>query len=302
MVVMTMIRIASLVCSAALLAAGCATKPRAATSTVDCAQGDAYEFLSPAIFDFTAAEPGWFQYADATPGGSPDLTKVASNIRSVVLDPPGRCGDTNILKLQASGHNFYGTGFGDYFHNSEGTRAHGPGYDGISFWARSPGNTDKTFLLSVDDGQTIVLRPPAPDGGGLPDPMTGDQDLDGDGFIGPGDIVFGTRCRLPAPQTLVRVACYNSAAQPPASATRVPEPDECGNQFHAYVTTTDEWQLFLLPWDQLVQWPCPNRLPGGIDPTDIAGFTITFIQGSTYDLWLDNIAFYRRRLDAGSGN
>src|SRR6266545_4050874 len=99
---MAMTRIASLVCSGALLAAGCATKPRAATSTVDCAQADAYEFLSPAIFDFTAAEPGWFQYADATPGGSPDLTDptVGSNIRSVVLDPPGRCGDTNIIKLQ----------------------------------------------------------------------------------------------------------------------------------------------------------------------------------------------------------
>ncbi len=301
---MAMTRIASLVCSAALLAAGCATKPRTATSTVDCAQGDAYEFLSPAIFDFTAAEPGWFQYADATPGGSPDLTDptVSSNIRSVVLDPPGRCGDTNIIKLQASGHNFYGTGFGDYFHNDQGSRAHGAGYDGISLWARSPGNTDKTFLLSVDDGQTIVLRPPAVDGGGLPGPLPGDQDLDGDGFIGPGDIVRGTRCRLPPTQTLVRVACYSSATLPPAAATRVPEPDECGNQFHAYVTTTDDWQLFLLPWDELVQWPCPNRLSGGIDPADIAGFTITFIQGSTYDLWLDNIAFYRRRLDAGSGN
>jgi hypothetical protein len=296
---MAMTRIASLVCSGALLAAGCATKPRAATSTVDCAQAEAYEFRS--ISDFTGGQAGWYQYADATPGGVPDPT-VTSNVAIVLLDPPGRCGDTGIIELEASGHNFYGTGFGDYVHNDQGSRANGAGYDGISFWARSPGNTDKTFLLSVDDGQTIVLRPPAPDAGLLPAATPADQDLDGDGFVGPGDIARGTRCRLPPTETLVRVACYSSATLPPAAATRVPEPDECGNQFHAYVTTTDDWQLFLLPWDELVQWPCPNRLSGGIDPADIAGFTITFIQGSTYDLWLDNIAFYRRRLDAGSGN
>ncbi len=295
-----MIRIAPLVCSAALVAAGCATNPRTLTTTVDCTQGDGYETLAIGS-DFTGGQTGWYQYADATPGGVPDLTDptVSTNIDVVLLDPPGRCGDTGIIRLKASGHNFYGTGFGDYAHNNN--PANGTGYEGISFWARSPGNTDKTFLLSVDDAQTILLRPSAPDAGGLPAPMTGDQDLDGDGFIGPGDIVSGTSCRLPPPDTLVRVACYGSASLPPAAATRVPEPNECGNQFHAYVTTRDEWHLFLVPWDELAQWPCPNRLPGGIDRSHIAGFTVKFIQGSTYDLWLDNIRFYRRRLDAGSG-
>ena len=78
-----MIRVAALVCSGALLAAGCATKPRAATSTVDCAQGDAYEFRS--ISDFTGGQAGWFQYADATPRGAPDPT-VTSNVAIVPLD------------------------------------------------------------------------------------------------------------------------------------------------------------------------------------------------------------------------
>ena len=297
-----MTRAAYLVCSGALLAAGCATNPRAATtSSVDCAQADSYEFRN--ISDFTGGQSGWYQYADLTPGGIPD-PRVTSNVSIVSLDPPGRCGDTGgMIELKASGHNFYGVGFGDYIHNDPGSRANGAGYEGISFWARSPGNTDKTFLLSVDDGQTFVLRPAAADGGGLPAAMPGDQDLNGDGLIGPGDISLGSRCRLPPTETVVRVACYSSASLPPASMTRVPEPDECGNQFHAYVTTTDEWQLFLLPWAELVQWPCPNRLAGGIDPSDIAAFTIRFIQGSTYDLWLDNIAFYRRRQDdAGTGS
>lgn len=298
---MAVTRIASWLFSAALAAAaaGCATKLRTTTSAIDCAQGDAYEFRN--ISDFTGGQAGWYQYADATPGGVPDPT-VTSNVAIVALDPPGRCGDTGVIELQASGHNFYGAGFGDYAHNADTSRANGAGYEGISFWARSPANTDKTFMLYVDDGRTIVLPPDAPDAGLLPPATSADQDLDGDGFVGPGDIARGTRCRLPPTQTLVRATCYGGGAQPPAAATRVPAPDECGNQFHTYVTTTDEWQLFLVPWDQLAQWPCPNRLPGGIDPADIAKIEIKFIQGSTYDLWLDNFAFYRRRLDAGSGN
>jgi hypothetical protein len=298
---MAVTRTASLVCCAALWAAvaGCATKPRPITSRDDCAQADAYDFRN--ISDFTGGQAGWYLYADNTPGGVPDPS-VTSNVAITQLDPPGRCGDTGIIELQASGHNYYGVGFGDYAHNNDGSRADGTGYDGISFWARSPGNTDKTFMLYVDDGRTIVLPPTPPGPGLLPVATPADQDLDGDGLVGPGDIARGTKCRLPPPAALGQPACYFGGAQAPATPTRVPEPDECGNQFHTYVTTTDDWQLFLLPWDQLTQWPCPNRLDGGLDHADVAKIEIKFIQGSTYDLWLDNIAFYRLRQDAGSGN
>jgi hypothetical protein len=286
---MAMARIASVLCCGALVAVGCATKPRAVTSAVDCTQGDAYEFSN--ISNFTGGAAGWYLYADNTPGGIPNPT-VTSNVEIVLLDPPGRCGDTGVIELKASGHNFYGSGFGDYMHNGAATRADGTGFEGISFWARSPGNTDKTFMMYVDDGRTIVLPPTPSDAG-----------LDGGDVAGPGDIAPGTRCRLPPPQTLGQPACYFGGSQPPSTPTRVPEPDECGNQFHTYVTTTDDWQLFLLPWDQLQQWPCPNRLEGGLDHADLAKIEIKFIQGSTYDLWLDNIAFYRRRTaDAGSGS
>jgi len=301
MVMVALGRAAALLCCAGLLAAGCATRARLAAGDVDCTQGDPYEFDPISLFNGGMSQ--WYLYADNTPGGVPDPT-VASNVAVVQLEPPGRCGDTGIIKLQASGHAFYGAGFGDYQHNPPGdSRAKGVGFEGISFWARSPGNTDKTFMLYVDDGRTIVLPPPPPTDGGLrPEATDQDQDLDGDGRVGPGDIARGTRCRLPPPQALGEPACYRGGAQAPATPTRVPEPDECGNQFHTYVTTTEDWQLFLLPWDQLIQWPCPNRLLGGIDHADIAKIEIKFIQGSTYDLWLDNIEFYRRRVDAGSGN
>jgi hypothetical protein len=296
---MVMTRPAALVCCAALVAAGCAAKARPVASADYCAEADGYEFRN--FSDFSSGQTGWYLYADNTPGGVPDPT-LTSNVQIIQVDPPGRCGDTGMVELKAYGHNFYGSGFGDYAHNAEGSRGDGSGYEGISFWARSPGNTDKTFLLYVDDGRTIVLPPPAPDGGALPVATAADQDLNGDGFIGPGDIARGTRCRLPPSQKLASPACYYGGTLPPSTPTRVPEPDECGNQFHTFVTTTEDWQLYRVPWSELAQWPCPNRLEGGIDPGDIAKIEIKFIQGSTYDLWLDNVAFYRQRADGGNGN
>jgi hypothetical protein len=292
-----MTRTTSLLSWGVLLSAlGCGQDWPRESAVVDCSAGDAYEFLN--ISDFTSGDSGWFLYADRTPGGVPDPT-VTPNVVVQQVAPPGRCGDVGMVQLLAYGHNEYGAGFGDYAHNAEISRARGTGYEGISFWARSPGNTDKTFMLNVDDGRTIVLPPEAPVTGGPPLATSADQDLDGDGLIGAGDIARGTYCRLPPAQDLGRPACYYGGALPPATATRVPEPDECGNQFHTYVTTSDDWQLFLLPWSRLQQWPCPNRLAGGIDPADIAKLEIRLAQGTNYDIWLDNIAFYRRRADAG---
>jgi hypothetical protein len=175
-------------------------------------------------------------------------------------------------------------GFGDYEHNPVAARAVGTGYEGISFWARAARNSEKQFLLHVDDGQTVKL-----------DPVAG-EDVNGDGIIGPGDIVQGTSCFLPPSDEVGEAACYNGGVDGPASAgVRVPVKGECGNSFHTRITTTETWQLFRIPWHELVQWPCPNRLEGGIDEADIAKFEIKFDQGTNYEIWIDNIAFYRSR-------
>jgi hypothetical protein len=310
LVVMAMTRATSLFfCGLLLTAVGCGANDRQASAVVDCSVADAYEFSPFSKFD--GNQTGWFMYADNTPGAQyPDFSK-GSNV-TMVEDAPARCGDTAMVELRASGHNFYGAGFGDYAHNeggeptaagtvqrfpNNGSRGDGTGYEGISFWARSPGNTDKTFVLYVDDGRTWVHRKAttAP----TEEPPEFGQDLDGDGVIGPGDIYRFTRCRIPPPDDLGRPACYYGGALPPSTPTRVPAPDECGNRFHTSITTTENWQLFLLPWSQLVQFPCPNRLEGGIDPADIAQVEIKMVQGTNYDVWLDNVEFYRLRADAG---
>jgi hypothetical protein len=290
-----MTRSKSLLLCVLLVVAGCGTSNRqtAEPGLVDCSAGDAYEFLNISNFD-ASGDSGWFSYADPTPNGKFELRQSVN-----FPDSPPRCGDAGRLELVASGLNFYGAGFGDWAHNEEGGRARGAGYEGISFWARSPGNTDKTFMLYVDDGRTIVLRGTVEGGSTAVPSGSNDQDLNGNGLRDSGDIAGGTSCRIPPPDEVGRAACYFGGALPPSTPTRVPEPDECGNRFHTLVTTTQNWQLFFLPWDKLVQFPCPNRLEGGINPDDIAMLEIKFAQGTNYEVWLDNIAFYRLRADAG---
>jgi hypothetical protein len=307
------------VLSSLLLVTGCGgDQERPEPGLIDCSQGDGYEFQM--IADFSGMETQWFRYADPTPGSYPDPDKLqvedpmsddeGSNVPPTQLESPGRCDDTGILKLEASGHNFWGAGFGEWGHNAPGSHADGSGFDGISFWARSPRDAEKSFVLNVDDSRTMVNPPASPDPddpveaalacetdlGLLPPATSADEDLDGDGCIGPGDIVSGTTCRLPPPEEVGDAACYNGGVNRPSSAgQRVPEADECGNPFHTLINTTEEWQLFLIPWRELVQWPCPNRLDGGIDESDIAKFEILLFQGTRYEIWIDEIAFYRKR-------
>lgn len=277
-----------------LLLLGCGQGERPELPPFDCSAAEPYQFLN--ISDFSGTDSGWYRYADPTPGGLPNPARDGANVPVAELEAPGRCGDTRLLKLEAEGLNFWGAGFADWAHNQSSSRANGSGYEGLSFWARSPANAEKHFLLHVDDGRTLVLPPDPPAEGGLPPATAADQDLDGDGFVGPGDIARGTRCRLPPSEELGSVACYRGGVDgPPSGAARVPEPDECGNAFHTWIATTESWQLFLIPWDELVQWPCPNRLDGGIDRADIAKLEIKLQQGTRYEIWLDNIAFYRRR-------
>lgn len=299
-----------------LFSFGCSSDTERPDSVpVDCSVLDRYEFRN--ISDFNGSDPQWFRYADPTPGGYPQPDIEGSDVPLDANDPP-RCGDPQSLKLEAWGHNFWGAGFGNWGLNDPGNRADGTvlgGFDGISFWAKSAPNSEKNFIFNVDDPRTMLNPPdpperPAPEsglmltaeqescldtvGGAVADGSH--QDLDGDGCIGPGDIAFGTECRLPPPEELGAVECYKGSVNEPSSAgTRIPAPDECGNQFHTLIETTEHWQLFLIPWDELVQWPCPNRLEGGIDRSQISKFEIKLRQGTRYEFWIDNIAFYRKR-------
>jgi hypothetical protein len=315
-------------CGVLLATSACGTDYPRTAAQVNCSAADGYDLKT--IYDFEGSS-GWYSYGDLTPGAMPPAPAPGKGSDVLVSDPdPPRCGSTGALKLVSYGNNYWGSGFGDWGLNSTpaiGKDDQGISFQGISFWARSAARSDKTFLLSVDDDQTFKTSASAsdastlPDGGILPPGVIrkanqGDQDLDGDGFLGPGDIASGTYinpnhpdapprpmsvCRLPPPQSIGDPACYYGGTQAPDAVTRVPEPGECGNSFHTWITVTEDWQLFLVPWSQLVQWPCPNRVAGGIHTEPIRGFQVKLMQGTHYELWLDDISFYRLRADADAG-
>lgn len=274
--------------SLSLWCGACGQDDREPEAAPDCSASSQYEFLN--IKNFAGDESGWFQFADPTPGAIPNPAVDGSNVPTQEL-ATWHCGaseqDHKGMRLRSVGHNFYGSGYGDWEHNDPSRRADGTGYSGISFWARAERGSEKQFLLSADDGRTLVLTPE--------DPATAmGQDLNGDGQIGPGDIVAGTSCRLPPPAQLGEAVCYSGdVGGPTSSGARVPGVDECGNAFHTRVTLSDSWQLVLIPFRDLVQWPCPNRLEGGIEPGDLAKLEIKLLQGATYDFWVDDFAFYR---------
>lgn len=280
-------RTCTAVVTLSLWCGACGPDDRAPVTAPDCTEWSRHEFLN--ISNFSGSASGWFQFADPTPGGSPNPKVDGTDVPVTALTGPAHCGDVDHqgMRLRSIGHNFYGAGYGDWVHNKAGSRADGTGYAGISFWARAEPGSEIQFLLSVSDGQTIVLTPD--------DPSTAvGTDLNGDGLIGPGDIVDGTSCRLPPPTQLGDVVCYSGGVGGPASSgVRVPAPNECGNDFHVRITLGESWQLVMIPWRELVQWPCPNRLQGGIDPSDVASLEIKLIQGAAYDFWVDDLAFYR---------
>lgn len=316
---MTMTRTTLVFCTLlfSAFASACGQDHRPPLPPVDCSVEDAYDF--DPINYFTAGMSGWYAYSDPTPGGAPNpyidsdgeensnvLLPGEEGSRFLPLEPPGRCGDTAIMILEMYGKNFWGAGFGNWDLNAN--PRDGRAYEGISFWARSPINFEKEFLFNVDDVRTMINPPPDEElpaeenpCGNLPAARAQDEDLDGDGCLGPGDIVdahieTGTRCRLPPPEDVGDVPCYNGGVDSPASGgVRVPAANECGNAFHTRINLTEQWQLFTIPWDELVQWPCPNRLAGGIDPENISKFEIKLTQGMNYQIWIDNIAFYRSR-------
>jgi hypothetical protein len=79
------------------------------------------------------------------------------------------------------------------------------------------------------------------------------------------------------------------------SQSHVPEPGTCGNSFRRPVTVTENWELYLLPFDSFYQDRLPNMAPEGLDPTSIYHLTIRAEKEARLELWIDDIGFYRPR-------
>ncbi|HSY39320.1 MAG TPA: hypothetical protein VLA79_07320, partial [Polyangia bacterium] len=169
---------------------------------------------------------------DGTPGGSMS-TDAGTN-------PEGPlCGDANVLVVKGDHNNDWGSLFGFYAFGKkdESTR------EGLSFWARAPGNTGKGLTILLDDPNTY-------------DPYVSCT-VDGGTVLPPGDAGANctTYCTLDAgmggtpptydPSNGMVLSSGTSVAPPPANA--------CGNEYQTELALTADWHFYTIPFDRFQQ-------------------------------------------------
>jgi hypothetical protein len=265
-----------------------------------------YSVTNPLGEIYTGQQPTWYGYGDSTlgavtagidAGDAGDGAPPTSVPPTTMPIPGGLCADTDAgatyaLVLQSSGHNDYGSGFGDYsFANGFGSGGYSAGgacgpdggpitpaqyvdaspYEGLSFWARNPGETTKGIILELTDIHSATVTCPTA-GQCVPYAMDAGVNM---------YITMGSNGTLPQGSGV-------SSAQPPA--------DACGNNFAVAVLTSENWQLYTIPFASFHQAFQPNRAPSGLDTAHLALFTIVVPKEGVVDLWIANLGFYRKKI------
>jgi len=256
---------------------GCSKYPTLKTQspTVDCAVMNAYDF------DPTVIDDGMHTYGSGDPFADANLTPGHTAIPAGSL-----CEETTALEFQASGHNDWGDLFGFYGFGPRDESA----YEGMSFWSRAPGATNKSFTISLDDVNTF-----ASDGTVVVNCTN--YNVDG-GNQGPTQPAVDPNTGIPISGTT------NNA--PPSNA--------CGNSYTTTVIVTTDWQLYTIPFTQFRQSAMPSRVPNdkltevgtvpgtGLLTNKIMGLVFRMPKAATTDLWLAKMAFYRNKTAGTAGD
>jgi len=155
----------------------------------------------------------------------------------------------------------------------------GSDYDGIAFWARTPGVSNHSVYLSFNNADTQVVNRTS-----CNYPRTPAQ----------------SRCVNPPTDATAglgfSVVDYQSGTATAGGVqTRIPQVGECGNAFQHYLETTPDWQFYTLPFDSLWQLPYPNRIPTGFDASTLLQIAVVFPKEVRTELWIANFRFYRQK-------
>jgi len=239
------------------LALACGANIASPAPAPDCAAGAGYD-LSRIYYD-TAKQmanvgsiPQGFNFGDSTPGAT--LTWGVIDV-----DPAQTCGRARVLDMQSLGHNDYGSSF---FIQMQGFDA--TGARGLAFWAKAPEiASDKSVNLLLSDRLSdinggVCIDPPPP-----PDPV----------------LVAGA----------VGTPNGTNASNTP---NYVPPAGSCGNLFQAPFQFTNQWQLYLVPFERFAQAMTPNRNPNGLDTSGLYSFAIQVPKEAHFHLWIDQIGVY----------
>jgi hypothetical protein len=216
----------------------------------------------------------WWGAGDTSPedGGS---SRAYSSVDAI---PDGsRCGSKTADVLHSSHYNDWGSLFGYNVFKSTGADA----YEGISFWARSPGNTTKGFAILLDDANNNSsvagsnCKPVDADGGTV-------AESPGSGWN-------------PATGTLIS-----------GSGSAAPLPDQCGNDYSVTMSVTSDWRFYTIPFSAFQQANTPNRVPNavltevgnvpgtGLLTSKLRSLVIRMPKEAEVELWIDNLAFYKK--------
>lgn len=270
----------------------CSSYPTFKDRPLDCSVTDGYEFYSKAtdsqggdltLDDFT----GWFSSTDTTAG--------VATVSTVDPIPDGPvCKNTKAGLLYATHNNDWGCIFGSYQFGAGKNGQDASAWDGISFFARAPGNTTKAVTLSLtDDNSESVV-------GGRPD-------FD----------ASSARCTNyindAGPSTAGQTGGGATGIDPQtgtplsgSATTRAPYPDECGNSYTTTLELTSDWQFYTVPFGDFQQASNPNRVPNDVFKAGTVPGTGLLTSGLRHlvfragkeaelQLWLANLAFYRKK-------
>lgn len=272
---------------------------------IDCTVGDAYEIDTDGIGDFESDECTWYGVEDRTgtvpcdhplalteeenvhtetvvsaggaggagpvPTGFCDGPRYSQAVPTCEEIPEGaRCGSTKALHLVASRNNDWGGFFGNYF-IAQNPRSVAE-WEGLAFWARAEGGTERSFTIELDDKYTANVTDDA-------------------GQLNPD---HESACIDEEEQTTNQNTNTTGIAQSSGQiAGWVPSENGCGNPHQYQLTVTHDWKLYLIPFGDFTQQPLPNRRLEGFDRETLRAVRIRPPKDAILDLWIDDFGFYR---------
>ncbi|HVZ85913.1 MAG TPA: hypothetical protein VHG72_03040 [Polyangia bacterium] len=253
--------------------------------SLDCSITNAYDFK---IIDHLNQVTSEGQGAFWTSADHSDAGAASMSAQGVALTDGARCGETAALEITGAHNDDWGSLSG---YNNLGT-FDASAYEGLSFWARSPGPSSKSFTVLLADPNCYN---PATD----PTPPT----------------AYCTNYSTDGGTSSTGVVTDPSTGMVLSSGTLTapPLPDACTNYYQAVVTVTAGWQLYTIPFGQFQQTAEPNRVPNtdltvvGTAPgtalltSALKLLDIRFPRESVIDLQLSDLGVYRRASTTDAG-
>ncbi|HVV50226.1 MAG TPA: hypothetical protein VHO06_11240 [Polyangia bacterium] len=271
---------------------GCTAYATKKSLPIDCSVMNAYDLDNAVDNDF-----GYIF-------GANDATRDASVGHSVDTIPDGPiCGDKTALHITGVSFNDWGSLFSFYQFTKldEATR------EGMSFWARAPGESNKGITVLLDDPNTKNWSANCMADGGVKVAIPpGDAGAYCTTYCTP-DAGSGTTATAPVydPASGAPLSSGNSTAQLPANA--------CGNSYQIELSLTSDWKFYTIPFAEFQQQPNQDRVPNPslemVGPAPgtamltqaLWELTVRMPKGAPYEFWFDRVGFYSKKTtDGGS--